>query len=401
MAGLTADRVQKLREAGRYGDGNGLYLLVKPTGTKSWVQRVRVNGKRTDKGLGGYPALTLLAARRLAVANQAALDSGKNPWAKAETIRAVKAHAATRGRESQPPTFRAAAKAVHAANLSRWRSDTYGVSWLRSMERHVLPAIGDLRIDDITRRDVLNVLVPIWSEKHETARQLRGQMAMTFRWAMGYGYRADNPAGEAVAAALPRMAKVKEHRKALPYSEVPGVMAGLKRDRGNHGGPAKATLLSLRFLILTAARTIEVRRAKWDEVDMAGGLWTVPARMMKAGKRHRVPLSRQALDVLALARDELGVYGDGLLFPAPSGNPLGDNTLGQRLHLDRVDCVPHGFRSSFRDWAAEQTTYSREAVELSLAHTPGNSAEMAYFRSDLLDQRRELMQAWADYLDGA
>ncbi len=326
------------------------------------------------------------------------MDAGRNPWAKAEATREVKTRAtASRGRDTRPPTLREAARAVHTSNLPKWTGANTGAAWLRELERHVFPALGDMRVDDLTRHDVLDVLTPIWGQVPETARKLRNRLAMVFRWAMAYCYRTDNPAGEAIEAALPRLAKVRAHRKALPYAEVPGFLADLRQTRRAYPQPDQAGLLALRFLVLTAARSAEVRAARWDEMNMKDGLWTVPAYRMKARKQHRVPLSTQAMDTLIEARDQLGVWGDGLIFPGHGGNQLGMNIFEQRLKANGVDCVPHGFRSSFRDWAAEQTNYTREAIELSLAHNVGNETERAYFRSDLLDQRRGLMQDWADF----
>ena len=239
---------------------------------------------------------------------------------------------------------------------------------------------------------------PLVKEKNLLAMNLGQEMERAAKAVdLAYGYRTDNPAGEAIEAALPRLAKVRAHRKALPYAEVPGFLAELRQTRRAYPQPDQAGLLALRFLVLTAARSAEVRAARWDEMNMKDGLWTVPAYRMKARKQHRVPLSTQAMDTLIEARDQLGVWGDGLIFPGRGGNQLGMNIFEQRLKANGVACVPHGFRSSFRDWAAEQTNYTREAIELSLAHNVGNETERAYFRSDLLDQRRGLMQDWADF----
>ena len=412
MAKLTAERITKIvaaREPGRHGDGNGngLYLMISPGGSASWIQRVHLNGKRLEKGLGGYPKVSLVAARKAAVANKAAVDMGRNPWARAEVTKAVKADPAST--RAKPPTFREAAAKVYEANKERWKNEMTAVNFTQTLERHVFPAFGDRRVDEIARADVLDVLTPIWSAMPGHAQTIRGRIRAVFRWAMAYGYRSDNPAGEAIAGALPPLRKFKQHHRALPYAEIPGVMAALDHPPEGFRSPSyRQAMLGLQFLILTAARSIEVRGATWDEIDWGSMVWTIPASRMKMSRPHRVPLSRQAADVLTQARDELGTDGlksfdgvlganYGVLFPAHQGKMMGMNVMQYRLKQEGINCVPRGFRSSFRDWAAEQTSYTGEAIELSLAHVPGGAVEMAYFRSDLLEGRRELMQDWADF----
>ena len=410
MAKLTVERIGKIaaaKEPGRHGDGNGLYLVIAPGGSASWIQRVHLNGKRLEKGLGGYPKVSLVAARKAAVANKAAVDMGRNPWARAEVTKAVKADPASA--RAKPPTFREAAAKVYEANKDRWKNDKTALNFIQTLELHVFPVFGDRRVDEITQADVLDVLTPIWSEMPGHSQNLRGRIRSVFRWAMAYGYRSDNPAGEAIAGALPPLRKFKQHHRALPYAEVPAVMTGLDHPPPDFRSPLyRPAMLGLQFLVLTAARSIEVRGATWEEIDWGSMVWTIPASRMKMSRPHRVPLSRQAADVLTQARDELGTEGlksfegaigaqYGVLFPAHNGRMLGVNILKLRLQREGVNCVPHGFRSSFRDWAAEQTNYTREAIELSLAHVPGGAVEMAYFRSDLLEGRRELMQDWADF----
>ena len=424
MAKLTAERITQVvadKTPGRHGDGNGLYLMISPGGSVSWIQRVHLNGKRLEKGLGGYPKVNLSAARKAAVSNKAAVSAGRNPWARAEVTKAVKADPASA--RAKPPTFREAAGKVFEANKERWKNDKTALNFTQTLERHVFPAFGDRRVDEVTQAEVLDVLTPIWSAMPGHSQMIRGRIRSVFRWAMAYGYRADNPAGEAIAGALPPLAKVRQHHRALPYAEIPGVMAGLDHPPDTRYMSPGATnpppslrcssyrpaLLGLQFLILTAARSNEIRGATWDEIDWGSMVWSIPARRMKMSRPHRVPLSRQAADVLTQARDELGTEGyrgfdgvlahnGGALFPVHNGRMLGMNIMGYRLRKEGVLCVPHGFRSSFRDWAAEQTNYTREAIELSLAHVPGGMVEMAYFRSDLLEGRRELMQDWADFV---
>jgi integrase len=407
MAGLTVEKIRTLTAPGRYGDGGGLYLVVAPGGTKSWMQRIRIDGRRRDRGLGGYPTVSLGAARKTAVANQAAVASGQNPWAIQDGLRAQNQGIRDPGGRARAstlvPTFREAARRVHHDNSPRWRSIRHHAVWWESLERHAFPVIGNLPIDEITRRDVLDVLNPIWSTKPGAARQVRGRMRAVFNWATAYGYTESNPAGEVIKGALPTMPKFNQHYKALHYSEVQAALAVLSMERVDPFMPLAtvSTRLALQFLVLTAARGNEVRFARWDEIDLDAALWTVPAEKMKAGKEHRVPLPAQALAVLAEAREKVTarfVARDAPVFPGEGWRPLGAGAFASRCQKDGILCTVHGFRSSFRDWAAEKSGARREAIELSLAHNVGNDTERAYFRSDLLDQRRELMQEWADFV---
>ena len=255
--------------------------------------------------------------------------------------------------------------------------------------------IGDRRIDRIDQADVLDVLKPIWTEIPETARRVRQRMRTVFRWAMSHRYLEHNPAGEAIDGALPRMPKVKNHLRSLPYVEVSNALRLVEES------PASlSSKLCFRFLVLTAARSGEARGAVWDEVDLDGEVWEIPAERMKGGELHRVPLSRQALEVLEEAR----VLGDGsnLVFPSPAleGRELSNMTLTKILRAvglaERATC--HGFRTSFRTWTLEQTDAVWAVAEAALAHGLGNQVEKSYARSDLFDRRRDLMQAWADYI---
>ena len=387
MATLTVDKVRKFKDPGRYGDGGGLYLNVAPGGSKSWVLRIQQGGKRTDKGLGGFPAVSLSAARRLAEESRVAVKRGDAP------PKAVKSAA-----PKLAPTFEEAARRFHEANLPKWRSDKHPRYWIRSLELHVFPKIGHMPIDEVTRADVLDALSPIWGTVAE-ARRIRQRVRAVFQWGLAYEYIAANPAGEIIDGALPAMPASDAHHKALHYSKVPAAYKHLIRTRYiRDPQPHKVTVLALEFVILTAARSAEVRGMTSDEVNSDGSVWTIPAHRMKGGKQHRVPLSGAARFILGQVRD-LG-RGDGLVFPGAAGRPIGECVLLARCKADKLGCTPHGFRSSFRDWAAEQTNYSREAIELSLAHAPGGKVEMAYFRSDLLEQRRALLEEWGQFVTG-
>ena len=376
---LTAAKAKSVREKGKYRADVGLYLFVGVGGSsKSWMQRIKISGKRRDIGLGSFPAVSLAQARKRAAENRATVAEGRAPIVKEVKL----VH----------PTFREAAYKVHKANVPRWKNPKHAKGWIRTLEKHAFPAIGDMPIDSIRVVDVLGVLTPIWAVIPETARRVRQRMRAVFKWAMAHGFIDLNPAGEAIDGALPPMPRiVNGHMAALPYQEVPDA---IRRIRSSQAWPA--TKLAFEFLIFTACRSGEVRRAKWAEIDIEARLWTIPAERMKAGKEHRVPLSASALIVLESARE----FKDstGLVFPSPQGKMLSENALSLRARKDKLGAVPHGFRSSFRDWAAECTSASHAAMELSLAHSVGSAVEQSYARSDLLEQRRELMEKWGDYV---
>ncbi len=378
---LSATRAKALTVPGRYADGGGLLLYVSTTGRKSWVQRITIDGRRRDIGLGSFPAVSLAQAREKAMDNRAAVAQGRDPLAE-KHVQIV-------------PTFREAAHAVHKANKPRWRNDRHIASWMQTLERHAMPTLGDTPLDRIDRGDVLRILTPIWTTRPETARRVRQRMRTVFLWGMAHGYIETNPAGEAIDGALPPMPKVKAHFRALPYQEVAGALETVAASQAS-----TAAKLCFRFIVLTAARSGEARGATWDEIDLQGQEWRIPSQRMKAGMEHRVPLSRQALDLLREAsalRDE-----SGLVFPSPLkwGSPLSDMTLTKVLRSVGLAerATAHGFRSSFKNWTLEQTDTPWAVSEAALAHFLGNSTEQAYARSDLFERRRALMQQWADYL---
>ena len=267
-------------------------------------------------------------------------------------------------------------------NASQWRA---------SLRDYAIPRLGKLRVSDISTADVMAVLLPIWNEKRETARRVRQRIGAIMKWAVAQGYRLDNPAGEAIGAALPKNSVAKKHHRSLPHAEVADAIATVRASRAHW-----ATVAALGYLILTASRSGEVRKARWDEVDLETAMWRVPADRMKMQREHRVPLSGQALQILAEARE--WADGSGLIFPSVTGRPLSDNTLSKLLREQDIPAVVHGFRSSFRDWCAECSNAPREVCELALAHVNADRVEAAYMRSDLFERRRALMQSWADYI---
>ena len=292
------------------------------------------------------------------------------------------------------PTFREAAAVVHDLNSAIWDNVKTRNNWWQRAERYVFPAIGNMPIDQIGRTEVLDVLTPVWTTKPETARRIRLIIKTAMAWRLAYGHITINPAGEVIDAALPPMPKVKEHFKPLPYPEVGAAIETVEASTS-----FAVTKLAFKFLVLTAARSGEVRGATWDEIDFDNALWTIPAARMKGRKEHRVPMSTGAVAVLREAQ-ELPTNGSPYIFPnelTPSKS-LSDNALSYILRRVGIPAVVHGFRSSFRDWAAENTDASFAVMELALAHGVGSSVVQSYAQSDLLERRRDLMQQWADYL---
>ena len=383
VANLTAAKVRAITEPGKHGDGRGLYLQVAGGGSKAWVQRITIEGRRRDIGLGGFPAVSLAKARQLADANRAAVAEGRDPIAEK--------------RRARTPTFREAAVTVHEANLPRWRNGKHTIGWMQSLERHAFPVLGRMRVDRIERADVLSVLTPIWGTKPETARRVRQRIRAVLRWCLAHGLVEHNAAGEAIDGALPPMPRVKAHFRALPYREVPAALETVAGSRASLSARA-----CFRFLVLTAARSGEARGATWGEIDVDAREWRIPAQRMKGGVEHRVPLSGAALAVL----DEVRPLQDesGLVFPSPArpGRPMSDMTLTKLLQATGLAerATVHGFRSSFRDWAAECTNAPHAVMELSLAHAVGSAVEAAYARSQLIEKRRALIEQWAEYLLG-
>ena len=253
--------------------------------------------------------------------------------------------------------------------------------------------LGRKRVDQISTADVMAVLIPHRHTKNETMRRVRQRIGAMMKWAVAQGYRDDNPAGDAISAALPKTGTVRKHQRALPFAEV-----GAALDKVRGSGAFTSTALALEFLVLTACRSSEVRLARWDEVDLQSGTWTVPSGRMKAKRDHRVPLSARALQMLHEARE---LSEDSVLvFPSAHGRALSDNTISKLLRDLGIEAVPHGFRSSFRDWAAECSDAPREVCELALAHVNSDRVEAAYRRTDLFERRRVLMEDWSEFVEG-
>ncbi len=334
---LSAAFIRTVNQPGRYGDGrggHGLSLLVKPTSSgrlsKTFSQRIRINGHPCNIGLGSFPVISLAEAREKALENRRAVARGGDP----------------RDRSGGIPTFEQAVEKVIAIHEPNWKDGARSAEiWRSTLRDYAMPRLGRKPVNKITTSDVLAVLVPIWTEKRETAKRVRQRIGAIMKWAIAEGHREDNPAGEAIGAALPNKGALRKHQKALPHGEVGEALRKVKQ---SNAWPA--TKLAFEFLVLTAARSGEVRGARWEEIDLEDGTWTVPGERIKAGREHRVPLSPRALEVLTEAEEM--AEGSGLVFPSPRGKVLSDMTLSKLVRELGIPAVPHGFRSSFRDWAA-------------------------------------------------
>ena len=387
---LTAGKVKAISKPGTYADGMGLVLRVGDGGAKSWVMRVTVDGKRKNIGLGGYPSVGLAEARRLAERNRQAVREGADPVEERRLARLESTRPAV-------PTFR---EATHECLKIQTdiKSEKHRKNWLQMMEKYAFPVIGFVPLDEIKPVDVIGVLTPIWdAEKQETARRIRQRMRSVFDWGMAYNYIESNPAGERISKALPKQRRDVNHFRALPYRELPHALTLIRDSKA-----VMASKLALEFVALTACRSGEARGARWSEIDWERKLWIIPGDRMKMEREHRVPLTAPSLALLNEAWESS--WDCELVFPSPlkRGQALSDMTLTNVLRkaglADRM--TVHGLRSTFRDWAAEETATPWAVAELALAHQVGNSVEQAYHRTDLLEKRRELMELWAEFLTG-
>lgn len=373
---LSARRAETAKP-GRHGDGRGLFLYVKPSGARSWVLRYQVQGRRRDLGLGPYPDVNLAMARERASEARRLIAMGDDPIAKKQ--------------QAKPKTFRDAALELIESKRPGWKNAKHAAQWTATLEAYVFPKIGQVQVAKVETADVIGVLTPIWSKKPETANRVRQRVEAVIDYATALGIRAgDNPArwrGH-LDHLLPKPTKVRavKHHPALPHAEIANFMDDLSQRTG-------IAARALSFTILTAARSGETRGMTWGEVDLENGLWTIPASRMKAGKEHRVPLSAATIALLGLRRND-----DALVFEseAKPGKPISDMSMTAVLRrMGRDGITVHGFRSTFRDWAGETTSFPREVIEAALAHGIKDKAEAAYARSDLFEKRRKLMQAWA------
>lgn len=392
---LSARAVQAAKEPGMYADGKSLYLRIGPTGAKSWIFRYRADGRRHDLGLGPYPDIGLADARERATVQRRLRLDGQDPLMVRRTGRDQARLAAAKAM-----TFKQCAEAYIASHRATWKNPVHAKQWGSTMETYVYPALGDLPVAAVDTSLVMKAIGgDVWAGKPETASRVRGRIESILGWATVSGYRTgDNPArwkghlenllpAPSKAKRAVRQAKGRiEHHAALPYAEIAEFIAAL----GDKDGVGA---LALEFTILTAARTGEVIGATWGEFNLAERVWTIPAERMKAEREHRVPLSGRALAIVEqMARQKTGEF----VFSSGDG-PLSNMTMLKMLQRMRPEITVHGFRSSFRDWAAERTSFPSEVVEMALAHAVGDKVEAAYRRGDLLAKRRQLADAWARY----
>lgn len=376
---LTAAFVSTIKEPGKYhdGKGTGLFLLVKPTGGRFWVQRIVIRGKRRELGLGSPPVVSLAEAREQALANKRTARLGGDPLAE-------------RRRAQAALTFEEAARRAHAELAPTWRNPKDQLAFLSTMKAYIFPRFGSVLLPDVTTSDVRQAILAAREKAPGVARKLVYRVSAVFRWGIAEGLCENNPS-TAQALALPRIDRKPQHRKALPYDEVADCLATVRASRA-----WDATKLAIEFLVLTASRSGEVRLAKWDELDLAKKTWIVPAERMKMKRAHRIPLSESALKTLGEAaklRD-----ASNFVFPSVRGRALSDMTLSKLIKELGFDADIHGFRTSFRTWVQEQTDYPREVAEAALAHKLGDDVEEAYARSDLFEKRRLMMAGWAEFV---
>jgi integrase len=388
---LGALEVKRLTETGQHPVGTvpGLRLFIKPSGSKSWVLRTTIGTKRSDIGLGGYPAVTLAAAWDRARTALSTIREGKNPIAERQSKQAAITW-----------TFKTCALAYIQTHKPSWKNAKHGQQWENTLETYVYPHIGHKHIKDVDTEDVVRVISPFWSTKNETINRVRNRIELVLSWAAAQGYRPKgfNPASwkghlDQVFSAASKVNK----RTSFEAMPIDGMFEFMNRLAIIEGTSARC----LAFTILTASRSGESRGALWSEIDFDDASWSIPATRMKAGRAHRIPLSEAALELLAaLPRftDRDGKPVD-LVFPGQSGHkPLSDMSLTACMRRMKLTAVPHGFRSTFTDWTAERTSYPSEVREMALAHAIGNDTEAAYRRGDLFDKRRNLMNEWAGFL---
>jgi len=388
---LTTKGVASITSPGFYADGDGLYLQVGQGGARSWIYRYMLNGKQRAMGIGSAHHLSLTDARERVEEFRSLRSKGVDPIDARKKFR-VQAKLAA----DSSLTFKQCAEAYIAAHRPSWRNAKHAAQWSSTLETYVYPIFGDYPVQAVNTALVQKALDPIWSTKNETASRVRGRIEAILSWATVRGNRSgENPARwrghlEILLPAPSKVCTVKHH-SALPYPELPEFMAELRDQNG-------AAASALEFLILTAARSGEIRGAQWDELDLANRVWTIPAERMKAKREHRVPLSQAAIDVLENMPSRR--YVDHIFPSIRLGHPLSDMAILALLRrMRRHDITAHGFRSTFRDWVAEQTNYSSEVAEMALAHTIENKVEAAYRRGDLFEKRRELMEEWARHCE--
>lgn len=381
MGKLNLSYIKSLSEPGRYGDGDGLYLVIGIGGSRSWICRVQKDGRRRDIGIGSEKKVKLADARERAANIRRQVESGLDPIVE-------------RKRAAGIPTFKQMALSMLEHRKKAWKNEKHKAQWFSTLHSYVFPKIGNISVDKIESSNVRECIKPIWIEKHETARRVLQRIMTVIDWAVSEDYRTVSISSEKVRKGLetPKSAKPKHHA-ALPFKDVPGFVNRLRENES-------VGRLAFELLILTATRSGEVRFAQWSEIDLEEKIWTIPADRMKAGNEHVIPLSKSALSVLERAKKFRHLKEDFIFPNAKNGKDMSDMTLTKICRDMKINAVPHGFRSSFRDWVAEKTSFDSEVAEMALAHTISNKVEAAYRRGNLLEKRKELMAAWGEYCNG-
>lgn len=381
MGKLSAAQIRALTKPGRYMDGDGLSLLLTAPRKGYWVLHATINGRRRDIGLGPLDLVTLAEARELAIDMRRDIQRGIDPIEERKR------------QKIEILTFKEAATKVHSEQKVTWKIGKHQDQWINTLETYAFPKLGDRLVNDIEGPLIREVLLDFWLEKPETARRVKQRIGVVLDWAYANGMRATEAPMRSLSRALPRQPKQDGHFAAMPYEDVPTFLKHLHKR-------TSVARLALEFLILTASRSGEVRGAKWAEINLDAKLWNVPAERMKVGKEHVIPLTDAAIDALERAKPYYAECSD-LVFPGRNVlRPMSDMTLLKILRYAKLPFTLHGFRSAFRDWAAEKTSYPGEVAEAALAHTVSNKVEAAYRSTNYLDKRRELMREWSDFCVG-
>ena len=374
---LTAKFVENVSEAGKYYDQHGLFLHVRPSGAKKWLQRYTFQGRRREIGLGSAKIVSVATARRNAHQNLVLVSEGIDPIE-------------DKRQDSIIPKFEVAARKVYEDNRPTWRNAKHAAQFITTLETYAFPVIGNMSVKEINSSHILRILSPIWVTKAETAKRVRQRLSTVFKYCVAQQWRTDDPANIAIIEALPNPKRKVQHRKSISYNDVSGFIETVSKSSAG-----LSTKLGLEFLILTATRSGEVRNARWNEVN--GSIWTIPAERMKAGVAHRIPLPSRCIEILEEAKKISS--GSGFIFEGTKPNkPLSENTFNKLMKELGLEVHAHGFRTSFRTWTQEKTNYPREIAEAALAHSLRDKAEAAYARSDLLERRAEMMEAWAQFI---
>ena len=374
---LTAKFVENVSEAGKYYDQHGLFLHVRPSGAKKWLQRYTFQGRRREIGLGSAKIVSVATARKNAHQNLVLVSEGIDPIE-------------DKKQDSVIPKFEVAALKVYEDNRPTWRNAKHAAQFITTLETYAFPVIGSVSVKEINSSHILRILSPIWVKKAETAKRVRQRLSTVFKYCVAQQWRTDDPANIAIVEALPNPKRKVQHRKSISYNDVSDFIETVSKSSAG-----LSTKLGLEFLILTATRSGEVRNARWDEVN--GSVWTIPAERMKAGVAHRIPLPSRCIEILEEAKTIS--QGSCFIFEGTKPNkPLSENTFNKLMKELDLEVHAHGFRTSFRTWTQEKTNYPREIAEAALAHSLRDKAEAAYARSDLLEKRAEMMEAWAQFI---